>query len=488
MNSLRVVFFVFICTGCPKDFPLVAEVTLNEADVIGAKVDALESEIATVVKTVDEQLWQHWTSGVPLDFNTVTQRHASLFSKQSLMTLRRAREIRPLDVKRLENLERWLAGELLARAVASESEALANLEASDTIVLEGKDYPWSDLSKLLANERSAIKRRALWAASHETARHLEAAIVRRDEKIKETLAALELPSALDFAADIRKLDLEALAKVANDELARTDAEWKATLEALSEDTVKLPVNTLTRADLPRLMRVAATVDAQFPKAKIATRAVQTLGTLGVYGKPGLTLDLAVTAKKIPLPLTVAPSLQDVRVSIKPVGGMKDQQAVLAELGTALSLHRTQSSSFALERLKNPSEALRTSELFGSLVEETSWLEANEVSQPAQVIAAAKAQRLYALRHAAGVVLAKLETQGLSDEAESQAKFVTITARALGLNVGPEEGVRWRLETDDFLRSATQLEAMRGAVKLRATLGEGWWLKPLTNFVTDVSSR
>ena len=38
-------------------------------------------------------------------------------------------------------------------------------------------------------------------------------------------------------------------------------------------------------------------------------------------------------------------------------------------------------------------------------------------------------------------------------------------------------------TDDFLRSATQLEALLSAESWRAKLGEGWWLKPLTPLTT-----
>ena len=190
------------------------------------------------------------------------------------------------------------------------------------------------------------------------------------------------------------------------------------------------------------------------------------------------MDLAEAAKKNPLPLTVAPAPADVRVSVKPVGGLRDQQAVLGELGAALTLHAAKSGSFALDRLGNPTEALRASALFASLLTEDAWLSANEVNNRPQVIAAAKAQRLYQLRHAAGVVLARLETQPLTEESDARAKFVAIMSRATGLTLAPEEGARWRIETDDFLRSATQLEAMKSAEQWRVQLGEGWWLKSL----------
>ena len=484
MNSLRIIGVLLLLSGCPKSAPPPdvsppPDAGVTEAELIGPKVDAIEKETATVVRAIDEALWNHWTTGAPLDLAAASKGHVSLFSKQSLQTLRRARELRPADVRRISNLEHWLGGELLARGVAAESEALANLEASTTFTVDGKELPWRDLNKLLVNEKSAVKRRALWNGSHAAALRLDAAIVRRDEKAREVLVALDLPAPLDFAAEARGLELDALQKSATEVLTRTDAEWKSTLQALADAEVKLPLTALTRGELPRLLKVPAAVEAEFPRAKIATRAVQTLGTLGVYGSPGLTLDLAEAAKKNPLPLTVAPAPNDVRVSVKPVGGLRDQQAVLGELGAALALHGAKSGSFAIDRLGSPSDTLRSSELFASLLTEDAWLAANEVNNRPQVIAAARALHLFFLRRAAGVVLAKLETQSLADDAAARAKFVQVMSHAMGITLAPEEGARWRVETDDFLRSATQLDAMLGAETSRGQLGEGWWLKPFT---------
>jgi hypothetical protein len=161
-----------------------------------------------------------------------------------------------------------------------------------------------------------------------------------------------------------------------------------------------------------------------------------------------------------------------------MGGLRDQQAVLGELGAALTLHAAKSGSFAIDRLGNPTEALRSSELLGSLLTEDAWLSANEVNNRPAVIASARALHLFSLRRAAGAVLAKLETQALTDEVAARAKYVSIVGRATGLTVTREEGARWRLETDDFLRAATQLEAILGAEAWRGQLGEGWWLKSL----------
>lgn len=470
--------------GCPKSAPppdvraAPVDAGVSEAERVAPRLDALEAAAAAVVKAQDEALWTHWTTGAPLDLAAATRGHETLFTKQSLATVRRARELRPQDARRLGNLERWLGGELLARGVAAESEAVAALEASVTFTVDGREILWKDLGRLLVTEKSAVKRRALWTAAHAAARRLEAALVRREEKAREVLAALELPAPLDFAAETRELDLDLLARQAEAALASTDDEWRTTLQALSDAEVKLPLAALTRADLPRVLKVPASVDAEFPRARLAERAVQTLGGLGAYGQPGLTLDLSDGTKKNPLPLTVAPALGDVRVSLKPAGGLRAQQAALGELGAALTLRAARSGSFALDRLTNPGRALRTSELLASLPGEDAWLEERGITSRAAVVTTVRAHRLFALRRAAGVVLAKLETHALTDEAEARARYVALMGRALGLQLPPEEGARWRVDTDDFLRSATQLQALELAGRWRAELGDGWWKKGL----------
>ena len=156
--------------------------------------------------------------------------------------------------------------------MAAESETLANLEASVTFTVDGKELAWRDLNRLLVSEKSAVKRRALWNGAHAAALQLDAAVARRDEKARAVLAELGLPPPLTFAAQTRGLQLDALGALAEAELARTEQDWRVTLEALSEADVRLPLSALTRAELPRLLKVPALVDAEFPKAKIAARA------------------------------------------------------------------------------------------------------------------------------------------------------------------------------------------------------------------------
>lgn len=461
--------------ACVKEVPVVStapeavDAGPTEADLALPKIAAIEREVLDVLRVNDEALWKSWTTGAPLDLPANAKGHEALLSKETLELLRRARTLRPQDAERIDTLARWITGEALVRGLVVETEAITSLEASATFLVDGKEFAWRELGKTLLNEKSAVKRRSIWVASHEVAIKLDALIARRDQKATEVLASLGEPGPLQYAARSRGFELEQLEKRAEDALAASDEEWKTTLQALSDVEVKLPAAQLTRGDFPRLLKVAAPIDAEFPKAKIATRLIQTLGVLGVYGKPGLTLDLAEAAKKNPLPLTVAPASNDVRVSIRPLGGLRDQQLALAEIGAALQLKSMAAEPVFRGRLASPLAAQTESERFAALLADPAWLTANEVKDTAAVIKTVKAQRLFMLRRAAGLVLARLEASRAADETAARAAFVTVMTHAMGVTLPAEEGVRWRVETDDFLRSATLLEAMLAAQASPLTL-------------------
>ncbi len=445
-----------------------------EVEALRPKLERISAQAEQLIQRSDEALWSHWTQGATLDVSG--QDGGVWLTHDALNLVRRAREINAADPRVARHLEYFIVGDLLARGVAEENTTIANLEASLICTVDTKEQHWRELTRQLVNEKSAVKRKALWAACLVPAEQLDAALGKRDAKVKDVLASLEVTSALDFATESRELDLDALAKVSSRLLEHTDELWRATLKELSDNELKLPLEAITRADLPRLLKVPQNVDAAFPKAQVAARAVQTLGTLGLYGRPGLTLDLAEAAKKNPLPLTVAPRGNDVRVSFRPLGGLKDQALLLSELGTALALLSSKTGHFETSRLGDPAITQLGGALFATLLTEDEWLAEMKVNDRSAVRAAAKAQQLFALRRAAGTVLARLELTDMPDAA-ARARFVAIMTHALGVKMTPEDGVRMRLETDDFLRSATMLRSMLLAATLRERLGPGWWRRP-----------
>lgn len=478
---------VLLLAACPRGVPdsmqdvraVSVDAGSSEEQALAAQVERIDSEAAVVVRAMDEALWQHWVADAPLDLAKATVGHEQLLSKPTIEVLRRA-QLANVEPIRARHLESWVVGAMLAHALTAETEAVASLEAAATFSLDGKEIAWRDLPRLLVIERSAVKRRALWSASAAAAGRLEVLHAHRDAVEKETLASLEVPSALDFEAQTREVNVEALAAQARNLLEATDPLWKETLKSAADAELKLPLEAVTRADVPRLLKTAPAVDAAFPKGSVPTFALATLADMGLSGAAGLTFDLSDGPKKKPLPLTVAPSASDVRVSYKPAGGMRDLVQLLGEVGAAVALRSAKTGHISTDRLGDPGRALTLSQLFIGLAADPAWLTARGIAEPLQpaIIAAAKAHRLYVLRRACLVLLLRYETANLS-EAEARARFVELAGRVYMVKVPADEGVRFRLELDDSLRSASTVKAFELAALERSTLPADWWRKPET---------
>jgi hypothetical protein len=460
---------LLVLSGCPKNVPRPASEPGQSAappssidPALDKEVTALAAEALALVKERDDALWTHWTLGVPLELEKPAQKHAGLFEDEALVKVRLARSKgvgHPIGLKRFES---WLLGERLARASAAANGALAQLEETATFKLEGKELRWRDLGRLLANEKSAVKRKALWVASREAVAAVAEGCRKRDE-------AIGLTQVPDDETLVRARAL----------LDETQGEWKQLLEELARSELGLPGDKVTRADLPRLLKPSSVADPVFPRQQQATKATAVLSALGFYGLPGLTLDLSESAKKNPLPLTIAPGgASDVRVCFRPAGGVRDLSSLLGELGRALALHETKEPPEALSRLAIPVEAEASALLFAQLAESRVWLKEQGVSEADSEAAArsVRALRLFSLRRAAGNLLAAKASVGQSPEATAEAWRVA-SVEALGVPLSPEDLPRWRLESDALGRGAGLLGAYALASAWRKALPDHWWKQP-----------
>ncbi|MDP1918275.1 MAG: hypothetical protein Q8L14_18665 [Myxococcales bacterium] len=505
-----VVIVVLGLAACPRsdssvqaDLGAAADAGVGDPELgrLRAQATSLSNDTRAWSRAVDTALWNHWTSAAPIDWAALNTKRDALLTTERLSVLRRALERGADDELALEHLSVFLEAEAVSRSATAEADAVATLESTLTFTLDGKDVRWGDLNRLLATEKSALKRKALWIASLPAAEKLDAALAARDAKRAEAHLATEqllsqrgdatgdarlvgmlVPkSLLASEAEQRDVEPEAMRQVAEGLLVLTSEAWRLTLERLNQADTKLPMATLTRADLPRLMRVPAEVDLAFGKKELAPRAIATLGALGLYGKKGLTLDLSEAVKKNPLPLTVTPGgPADVRTSFRPLGGLRDQQLLLSELGVALALQHVTAGRFEYERLGDSALAQATGELFATLPGDAQWLESQGVPEAARpiVIDAWQVQRLFQARRAAAAFLVRLDCFERSD-AQSRSRAAAIFTRALGVIHTEADMARMRFDSDDGLRSATTIRSMLMAEHVRGELNRsagGPWFR------------
>ena len=468
MSPRSTLIALLMLSGCPKAPlpPMNVASAKSEKQQLADEAKPVIAEAKAVQRARDEALWSHWTSGATIDLSAVWKGHDSLLGRGPIEMLGRAQKLGVGDAQ----VRAFLVAEAVSRAIADADGTVANLEASLTFTADGKEQPLRELDRLLMQERSAAKRQQLWVEALKPAARLDEAIARRDAAAEAALQTLGLTTDT-WAAEVREIDLDLSAQWADRFLTASQARWAERLKRWADRDLKGAA--ATAADLPLLRRSPTGLDAAFPKAREGERVTTVLQGLGLYGVSGLTLDLSDQPKKLPLPLTVAPAPDDVRVSYRPAGGLRDQQAMLEETGRALATRFSSGSNLAVEP---------TGALFASLVSDPLWLADQGVAAAAitaQVDAALDA-RLLTLRRASGELITRIAVETL-DADQSKAAYVQHVGRALAVTVTPADSVRRRLESAELFGEIDQLRAQATAEALRGALitegGDRWWQSP-----------
>ncbi len=418
-----------------------------------------------------QSLYDHWTTGVALD--TTAQQVNPKWGAQ-LEQVREAMRSDASTQKSLQQLERFLVARLVADGLRDEDQAVTSLEASLSFRVDGQEVALRSLARMLLNEKSALKRRALWQASQPAYERLAMAIRKREEKLTERLAQLNIPSSLEWASELRDADLDWFLTIADQTLSLTERNWAQALERQVAREVRLPLNSVSRADLPRVMLWPPALDTVFPAERIEAYSLQVLDSLQMTERP--VFDFSAHEKKNPIPFTT--DLPPVRSAMKPVNGLRSLSQALFEVGYALASHLSKVPP--RERLLGGSLcADLTGFLFESLLTQPAFLSQLGIPQErhAATLEAANDHRLFALRRSASAVLTRLLIQN-KDEAAAQVTLLELANRGLRVKHEAPDSPRLRTEVDSLLREAPRLKAALGAAalsdRLELQFGKTWW--------------
>ncbi|MGO9830035.1 MAG: chromosome segregation protein SMC [Myxococcaceae bacterium] len=470
------------CSTPPR--PVAPAPTPAEAAraALATEVAALSAKAEALLHAQDELVWKSWTEGTSADLAQTyagTELWLTPAAMDSVQRLRMATggTLEPLA---LTHLHAYLVTEWLAQKTAGLSEEAAKLEETLTFGPAGQERPYRNLESLLASERSALLRKTLYEEATPAVARLAEVLARRRQRTEALLAELGLSSSA-LLVELRESELEPLVALANQVLTRTEGAFNMTLSRLSWTELQLPVERVTRADIPRLFRLPA-LGAAFPKAEVFRRAASTLQGLGidVATMKNVTLDLKETPGKNPRGLVlgvVIPS--DVRVSLLPVGGSRDERETLHQMGHLLSDALSQEKRWALAKLGNRTVGEAWAFLLEDLTVDPTWLDrVAGLTGDAQVAwrTSADAQRLFLLRRAAGKVL--FNAGARAPDADMAALYRDVMARTYGFPMTAADEARAELDREEFLASADYLQAFVLAAQLeqqlRGRFGLSWW--------------
>ena len=456
-----------------------------------SEVKALSAKAEALLRAQDELVWKSWTEGTPADLAKTYAGTEAWLTPAAIASVEKLHGMTTDATERraLAHLHAYLVTEWLAQNTVELSEAVAKLEQELTLGSGGQDRPYRNLEALLAGERSALRRKSLYESATPAVMRLSELLAQRRVRTEALVEHLGLAGP-QLLTELREASLDELVALANEVLDRTQPAFATTLARLSWTELQLPVERVTRADVPRLFRLQGP-DASFPSSEIYPRALRTLAGLGIDlpAMRNVTVDLRTGPGKNPRGLVlgvVVPT--DVRASLLPVGGARDQRETLHEMGHVVHDALTVERRWELAKLGNRTVAEAWSFLLEDLALDPLWLErVAGLGGEAQVAwrTSVLAQRLFLLRRAAGKVLynAALRAPG----ADPKATYQRVMTRVYGFPMTPADDERAELDREEFLASGDYLQAFllsaQLADALRTRFGPAWWQeKPAGDWV------
>jgi hypothetical protein len=411
-----------------------------------------------------------------LEIEPIYDRHADLFSSGNVERLRELSGEASGDDegRRLRYLLQFAFDGLLGLATRSESAELAGLEASLEVDPGDGPVPYRAVPIEQANEQHADRRAALEEARNAVLdRRLNPLHRVMLERAHELCRALGWPSYAAAYAELRGIDLQALARQTTAFLEATDAAYRAIVDPQLQRTGMPPLGELRRCDLPRFFR-ATDLDSSFPADRLIACFADTLTGLGfdLEGQTNVHLDAEPRRTKSPRAFCSTPRVPDeIYLVIAPTGGRDDYDTLFHEGGHVEHYANTDSGlAFEFRHLGDNSVTESFAFLFEHLIEDREWLRRRlgvEDSEPA--VAHARAFRLVLVRRYAAKLAYELELHGEAASLDAMSgRYEDVLTRALRV---PWPRSSWLADVDGGFYAACYLRAWALETRWRAAVRE-----------------
>ncbi len=408
-----------------------------------------------------------------LELDPIYARHPDLFSRETVEGLRADPADRHLLMFALDGL--------MGAQTSALEEKLAGLEASLEVELDGERIGFRQVAVAMANESDPERRAALEEARNSVAaEHLDPIHLEMLEAGHSLCRELGWDGYAAAYAELRALDLGALAQRTRAFLAATDSAYAPVLDPELERVGLPPLGELRRSDLPRLFR-AEHLDGPFAAERMVPALRETLAGMGIDldAQSNVTLDADPRPTKSPRAFCSTPRVpEEVYLVVAPIGGRSDYDALFHEAGhTEHYAHVDASLSFEARHLGDNAVTESFAFLVEQLVSEPAWLtDMLGVEGASESASHARAAKLVMLRRYCAKLDYELELHSPApDLAAMPRRYTELLGGATRIEW---PSANWLSDVDGGFYVACYLRAWaletHWRVALRERFGERWY--------------
>ena len=450
------------------------------------RIDSLRIQAEALIKAQSLMGWNSWAFGAESNQDSLYKANANLFTLENIKLVQRVENEEQIAVqkKRLRYFQRYLTTEYIAKEIAPLTDSSNNIEATAFVSLDGKRILYRQVPALLANEKKQSRRAALYSAVDPVLDTLNI-ILTQVEQINQRLAlTLGYDSYNQMIEELKELPLQEFKKVTEDILAQTESTYTVLLGEIVRKQLKLDLGSFYRYDTAPLFR-SQQFDKYFPSSRMMDVLNRTYTQLGIEldSQKNLRIDAEVREKKNPRAVCYAIGVpNDVRLSIKPIGGFDDYSALFHEMGHGQHYANTKEHAFEFKYLGEPTVTECFAFLSEYLLANQAWLRLNtSMPTPAlkEFIRFQAFHRLYFIRRYSAKFLYELELH--SGVSNPQTLYAELQSKAIGCKKIPSDEKRYLTDIDAHYYSAGYLRAWFLEAQLNAKLtkdfGVNWFEHP-----------
>jgi hypothetical protein len=268
----------------------------------------------------------------------IYSRYSDLFTLEAIERLKKQRdeidEYYETNRTALSRLINFASEHYLELKVKELNEEIANAEADSKIEWGSDKIQYQDLPLILGNEKNQKTRRDLYNRQIRLIDSINYLRIERIEKYQTLSAKLGFDNYLELNKEQKKVDFVALDSQMQQFLANTDKIYRINLEHELSKHLHLPLSEAERYDSFYFVRLHQ-YNQLFPPKLFLSAYRETMDDLGinVEQQKNIKIDLSrnhrKSARAFCAPIVIP---DDIRLVIKPVGGISDYEAFFHEAG------------------------------------------------------------------------------------------------------------------------------------------------------------
>ncbi|HPQ71605.1 MAG TPA: hypothetical protein PKW95_20940 [bacterium] len=452
------------------------------AETPAKTVDQLRADAEQLLLQQSEMYWRSYTEGEASDQASLYRQYAYLFTLPTIEQVKQsvAAAADPERKRYLGYFLHYLEVEYIGNEVAELWDIYFDLEGQLQVLIDGKMTPYRNLDGIMANEPDPAKRAEYAKEEYRVYQLLNSVVLRRIHDNSHRLAKdLGYKDYLELAVAYRMFDHADLVAKSKQFLEMSEALYLDTFDKVSS----IPRDTFRRSDILNLLSNKS-YDKYLTKENLLPSIQRVFADMGLNDEAGrkIFVDDKDTAKKVPraacFPIRVP---QDVRLTIKPIGGAQDYAALYHEFGHAQHFAHGATPVWEYQQLGSNAVTEAYAYTFESLPEREAWLKANTKMNAAEREDFRRRTYFHKL-YMARRYMAKLiyETEFHQGVPDAQKRYQYWLSKAYGFQLNDDEATRYLSDLDPFLYAADYvqaffLEAMMDAY-LTKRFGKNWWTK------------